>query len=311
MSKKKQERLKCDRMKAYQWEMLSMISSMFDYSMCPDEFRSEFLEWSLLRFGYAAIAKKDGRYYVGYLSWYDYDEYGLPKGQATFWTRKDFSFDVEIGKDCIIGYNNNIRTPEVTIEKYAEMFTEIDTSIKTQVLKSRLCPIPVADDEKIKTALENILQDIELGSTKIIGKTLSPKDLLQGEASKPVEMISLTEPDQIAKVQYLSQLWDDTLKRVSTFYGHALNGVNKRAQVNSDELKGFDTFSMIYPQIMYKARQEMLEECNRVFGTDWSVTFSKAFEHLNETPEERMEEENEPERPLQGEEGAESASDPE
>ena len=52
------------------------------------------------------------------------------------------------------------------------------------------------------------------------------------------------------------------------------------AQVNSDELKGYETLARVYPLIMYEERKRFINECNRVFGTNWEVHFSDAWKHI-------------------------------
>lgn len=277
---------KITNIRGYELAGISMLSSMVRYNGFPKELedKTEFLEWGLLRFGYAAIAYKNGengrKYYFGYISGYDYDEYGLPIGRCSFFTRHGYQFECTIGEDCIIGYNNNIRMPDLMIKKFSGDLAEVDTSIETAVKKTRVNPIPLANNGEVAKALESAMRDIEAGTTKIImRKTTSAQELINPE-SKALETVSLTSPEDVTRIQYLSRLHDDLLKRVFNFYGHSLSGVNKMAQVNSDELKGYETYSMVVPNIMLEARQTMLKKCNEAFGVNWSCEFSEGWKHL-------------------------------
>lgn len=277
---------KTDRNAAYGLMIKSMLYSMFDYKNIP--FRSEFLEWELFNFGYVAIAKHDDEYYVGSLSFWDPDEaYGLPAEGSTgdFITRHGKTFKVTIGEDCVIGYNNSIRTPEAGLYYYPQILTEIDTSIDILVKKSRLNPIPVASNEQEKKAIANALERTEEGKTDVIVQNNILSEL--SDTAKGIPLISLTEPEEIERVQHLSKLHDDILRRGGTFYGHSLQSASKMAQVNEKELEGYDTFSMIYPLSLYKERKLLIDECNQVLGSNFSVTFSRAWKHLLE--EERIE----------------------
>lgn len=290
MNEKKFEKMKnITNLRAYELSGVSMLVSMFAYDFGEDirYTLKEFLEWGFIRFGFSAIAKHNGKYYVGYVSGYEFDEYGLPTGKCSFYTRHGHQFEVTIGENCVIGYNNNIRTPELMIKKFAEMLNETDKSIKVAIKKTRVNPIPLANNSKAAKALEEMMNDIEDGQTKIIMQGgVSAQDLVaQGTPRPAVETVSLTSPEDVTRIQYLSRLHDDLLKRVATFYGHSLSGVNKMAQVNSDELKGYETFAKIYPFIMLEARKNFIEECNSVFGTAWAVDFSPAWEHLAERAE--------------------------
>ena len=163
------------------------------------------------------------------MSGYEFDEYGLPIGRCSFFTRHGYQFECTIGEDCVIGYNNNIRTPDTMIRKFARQLAEVDTSIESAVKKTRVNPIPLANNGEVAKALENAMTDIEAGETKIImRKTTSAQELVNPD-SKALETISLTSPEDVTRIQYLSRLHDDLLKRIFNYYGHSLSGVNKMA----------------------------------------------------------------------------------
>ena len=278
---------KCTNIRSYELAGFSMLASMVRYNGLPTEIadKIEFLEWGFIRFGYSAIAKHEGKYYIGYISGYEFDEYGLPIGRCSFFTRHGYQFECTIGEDCVIGYNNNIRTPDTMIRKFARQLAEVDTSIESAVKKTRVNPIPLANNGEVAKALENAMTDIEAGATKIImRKTTSAQELVNPE-SKALETISLTSPEDVTRIQYLSRLHDDLLKRIFNYYGHSLSGVNKMAQVNSEELKGYETYSKIMPYICLESRKTFISKCNEVFGTDWSCEFSEAWKHLTNNAE--------------------------
>lgn len=278
---------KCTNIRSYELAGFSMLASMVQYNGLPAEIadKIEFLEWGLIRFGYSAIAKHDGKYYIGYVSGYEFDDYGLPIGRCSFFTRHGYQFECTIGEDCVIGYNNNIRTPDTMIRKFARQLAEVDTSIEIAVMKTRVNPIPLANNGEVAKALENAMTDIEAGATKIImRKTTSAQELVNPD-SKALETISLTSPEDVTRIQYLSRLHDDLLKRIFNYYGHSLSGVNKMAQVNSEELKGYETYSKIMPYICLEARKTFMEKCNEVFDTEWYCEFSEAWKHLTITAE--------------------------
>lgn len=267
---------------SYMWLLQNQMFSMFDYKNI--EFRKEFLEWELQRVGFVAIGRHNDKILVGSIVWTVYDEYELPKENSPvdFYTRYGYQFSGILGKDIIIGYNNPIRTPNLEIPYYADMFTEIDKSIRVNVLQSRVASVPLAKDDATKTAIENILSDIEDGKTKTIASTNLMEDLLNN-GEDIVKMLHLTQPEQIERVQYLSKLYDDLLKRYWNIYGHSLQSNGKMAQVSEMELEGYETYSKITPYSMLESRKELIDLCNSTFGTNYSVDFSKAWEHLKET----------------------------
>lgn len=271
----------------------AQLYSMFDYENLPC--RREFIENQLQRWGMGAFAKlSDGVVYFGTISWTEVDSYRIPKGKATFMTLSGGKEEVvEIGKNCVLIFNNAIRTPNLDILFYSNFFTEIDQNIKNVIKKSRLLPIPVVKDNKQKVAIDCILKDIENGNLE----SILQDNLLSsiGEADQGIKTVELTRPDDIQGAQYLSKLYDDILRRFWTKYGHSLSSASKMAQVSSLELEGYQTYSMIEPYAMLEERKNALEECNKLFGTNYSVKFSKAWEHLKEVEEKEVIEEGEKE----------------
>lgn len=262
--------------------ILSMVMGMFDYSEdMLSYFRKEFLERGFLNYGSAAILKKDGKYYAGYWSNVDFDDYGLPTGTADFFTQYRYIASGEIGKDIVIGWNNDIRTPELIFDKFASYLAECDRSIRTAIMNSRLTNNPVACDENEKKAIDIVLDTVYDGKPKtIVQSNLLNKFIQDNGTGNEIRTLKLTDPDYVRNIQYLSNLHDDLLKRICIIYGHSLNGVNKMAQVNSDELKGYETLARVYPLIMFDERKKFINECNRVFGTNWEVYFSDAWKHI-------------------------------
>lgn len=262
--------------------ILSMVMGMFDYSEdMLSYFRKEFLERGFLNYGSAAILKKDGKYYAGYWINVEFDEYGLPTGTADFFTQYRYIASGEIGKDIVIGWNNDIRTPELIFDKFASYLAECDRSIRTAIMNSRLTNNPVACDENEKKAIDIVLDTVYDGKPKtIVQSNLLNKFINDNGNGNEIRTLKLTDPDYVRNIQYLSNLHDDLLKRICIIYGHSLNGVNKMAQVNSDELKGYETLARVYPLIMFEERKKFINECNRVFGTNWEVHFSDAWKHI-------------------------------
>ena len=176
--------------------------------------------------------------------------------------------------------NNDIRTPELIFDKFASYLAECDRSIRTAIMNSRLTNNPVACDENEKTAIDIVLDTIYDGKPKTIVQSNVLNKFMQDNGSNEIRTLKLTDPDYVRNIQYLSNLHDDLLKRICIIYGHSLNGVNKMAQVNSDELKGYETLARVYPLIMFDERKKFINECNRVFGTNWEVHFSDAWKHI-------------------------------
>ncbi|MCF0230251.1 MAG: hypothetical protein HUJ76_11250 [Parasporobacterium sp.] len=161
------------------------------------------------------------------------------------------------------------------------MFAETDISLISCLKKSRVNPLPISANSKVKKAIDEAIDDVEAGNTRAITYEGAFEAIAEG--MEPVTMLSLTDPSQTDKLQYLSKFHDDILRRFMTFYGHSLSSGSKMAQVTSAELEGYTTFARIYPTILLQSRQTWLDEVNEKLQpeTPLTVKFSKPWEHLN------------------------------
>lgn len=275
-SKKELEIIDKLKLRSKYFELFEYVLGMFTYNGLP--WRKEFLEVLWLRYGWAAVGRNDDGVHVGWIAYEDRDENGIPIGQATLTTVNGYEMQGEIDKNIVIGYNNDLRMPELMISEYAEMFTETDKSIRAILDKARLLPIPITKDSKVKAAIDESFKDIKLGNLKAVAYD-GIKDDFAGDGD-PVQMLELTQPEHTDKLQYMSKFYDDLLRRFFTKYGHQLSSASKMAQVSTAELEGYATMSRIYPYILLNARRDMCERCNKILGTDISVDFSEAWQHL-------------------------------
>ena len=278
-TKKGRELLKLLAERNNYFVLFELISSMFTYEGLP--WRQEFIEELLMRWGWAAIGKDENGLHVGYIAYTELDENGIPIGNAELTTRggsEVYQMRGVIDENIVLGYNNNIRLPELKIGLYADLFTETDTSVKSIIQKARLNPIPLARDTKTQKALNDLMSEIQNGNTKAIAYDGMKDDFIEG--GDPVTILHLTEPEHTDKLQYMSKFYDDLLRRILTFYGHPLSSASKMAQVTSAELEGYSTYSRIYPHVLLKERQDFMNKCNEILGTSFSVDFSEAWQHL-------------------------------
>lgn len=248
------------------------LLDMFEYKNLPDTIPKRFLETILHSTGEVFISKIDGELIAshGTLSG-DVDAYGLgteciavcPTGDA----------HGERGKDIAYGINNDTATPDMLVYWIAHLLAETDKSIKLNVIYSRLLKIPKVSNEKDKAMFEEIIKKVMDGEPKAYASS----NALDLEFGSGTETFELTDANKIDKLPYLTQFFEDCLKRFYNFYGQPMQNQNKRAQSISDEIHGQDSVSFIIPIQMLRCRQAMCEEINRIFGTDISVEFSPVW----------------------------------
>jgi len=248
------------------------LLDMFEYENLPDTIPKRFLESILHATGEVFISKINDELIAshGTLSG-DVDAYGLgtdviavcPTGEA----------HGKRGVDIAYGINNDTATPDMLVYWIAHLLGETDKSIKLNVLYSRFLKIPKVCNEKDKAMFEGLVKKLIDGEAQAFASS-SALDLELGSGTEAFE---LTDVNKIDKLPYLTQFFEDCLKRFYNFYGQPMQNQNKRAQSISDEIHGQDSVSFIIPMQMLRCRQALCEEVNRIFGTNISVKFSPVW----------------------------------
>lgn len=259
---------------------IEILSSMFQYTGLP--FPYEYMEQCLIREGVTGIGKcVDGEIIVGTLtSVGNIGTYGLgTEGIVTSWNGSKQARGV-IGKDIVRVFNNNTHTPDLYLSWFADMFSQVDLSIYYNVQYARYNPFILVEDNQTKNAIEKALDNMKSG--KLVTILMSKVNSILG--NKGFEVANISDVKNIDKVQYLSKLHDDLLRRFATMYGQAISSNGKMAQLNEKELEGYDTFSMIIPEDRLEMRKKAIEEINSIFGLSATVDFSTpwkiAYERL-------------------------------
>lgn len=276
------------RNRVYLDHLLEILISMFDYDNLPDTIPKRFLELYLITSGSVGIAEIDGKLTAFRANpTGQVDNYGI--GTDLVGACPNGDFEGTIGKDCVWGINNDFARPDMDIWWEASTLSDIDISLNYNIKYSRVYPMPIAHDSKQKYAFDEAL------SAMLEGDLISvvSDNLIDRELGNEGATLQLTDPTQVERIQHLSRAWEDIWKRFYNKYGHALQTQNKSAQQTTDEIHGMDSTSWIIPIMRLSHRQQMVEEINRIFGTNISVHFSPTWEiqyKLYTTTQEPMQE---------------------
>lgn len=262
---------------------LQMLASMFEYEGLPSSIDTNFLELCLIQYGVCAIVKiDDNRYYAGVPTLLPpLTDYGWGTRVELITRNGEVVNNRVVGKDCALIWNNNTRTSEFDLYRFAENFTDVEISAKSIVRNSRKSPIPVAKNSKLKTAIDEALNNSQngLSDTTVINDVSLQQEINGQTADIPV--LNLTDVKDVDRLQYLSKYHDDLLRRLATLYGHAMQTSGKLAQQSISELQEYDTYSEIMPNIRLTERRKGIEQFNKVFGMNATVEYGKAWKHLN------------------------------
>ena len=273
-----------DELQLHYWCMLEQIlTSMFNYNNLPKGLDKKYIEHTLIRFGCCAIVKINDEYFVGVPALMPpLDNYGIGTEIVVTTYNGQHQKRGKIGENCVLIWNNTEYVGDFIIGWYAKMFKEVDISMEANVFNSRLHPIPVARNSKIKSAIDNIFKSIK-GETKnndtysILSDTAFAEEI-NGTTTK-IDVLNLTDVKDVDKLQYLSKFHDDLLRRFCTLYGHAMQTTGKMAQQTIEEIQGYDSFSMIIPTNRLDEREKGIDEFNHIFGENVTVEYNDAWKN--------------------------------
>lgn len=273
-----------DGLQLYYWCILEQIlTSMFEYNNLSKGLDRKYIEHTLIRFGCCAIVKINNEFFVGVPAIMPpLDNYGIGTEITITTYNGQHQKRGKIGENCVLIWNNTEFVGDFIISWYAKMFKEIDISMNANVINSRFHPIPVARNSKIKSAIDNIFKSIKgenkNDDTYTILSDAAFSDEINGTATK-IDVLNLTDVNNIDKIQYLSKFHDDLLRRFCTLYGHAMQTSGKMAQQTREELQGYNSFSMIIPNNRLEERIKGIDEFNRIFNENVTVNYSEAWNY--------------------------------
>lgn len=190
---------------------------------------------------------------------------------------KQFDNWIENPDIAIIFLNSNY-SPDLNVGIFADLLAELITSIKCNILNSRYTNIPVVEDSKQKTAVDNALADIRNGkATSVLlnmGVSKELCELLGNDGKKDFPTLNLTNVKDSDKIQYLCKAYDDVFRWFYSLYGMNTAGSSKLAQQTREEIMTDNISSLIIPEDMLKCAREGIEMFNKKFGMFATADFS-------------------------------------
>ena len=270
--------------------LLNYLAPMFKYDELPDSIPEEFIERFHMLNGDIAVWKLDDPDAVKYkdeliVSCCGYadkpDVYGIGSRVIASTLSGYVKEDMEDGKDCVVIHNNSMYTSDMAIICYfTDMLTEMFTSLKTNIIYSRLKPVfKVSDDKEaaaVTEAFKNKNHDsepIQITSTNVLADALAEA----GAGVETIKVLDITDVKNADKLQYIVKAIDDAFRWFFSMIGQAIQGNGKLAQQTVDEVQGTTSMSFILPNDRLKMRRKGWEKANELFGTNVTVDFSDAW----------------------------------
>lgn len=265
--------------------LFNSIIDMFDFEGLPESIDKTMFFRFLYSNGMCAIPLTEDEPPVcicsrgGDINAYGYGE----KIIAT--TQNGKSYSGIVGEDIALFKNNCYMYPEFYLLQTVDLLTELYTSLKCNIINSRLAPIGKAKTDTDKAAIEKAFIDIYKGKPA----TVKNADLF-GDDGEIIE--NFTKPENAAYIPYLSQLEDDILQKFYYHYGLNLNNVNKRAQVSAEEIQGADPLVWTVPlqklselEKGFATLRKKWSNASVKFGSVWALEYEKFKRSYTQTEE--------------------------
>ena len=184
--------------------------------------------------------------------------------------------EIEVNKDIVLFYNTAYGKPDYNILWLAKMLGETDISIYKNIIYARYAPLLRGKSEKEKKQLEEAIDKIVAGELSILVSDDTFEDLL---ANNQEIVLNVTDVGNSDKIQYLSHLYQDFIKRFTMDYGCPISGVEKMAQQNNAEINGDVAYSWLVPIDMLNQAKLGVERCKELWP---ELTIEAHFGTLHE-----------------------------
>lgn len=156
-------------------------------------------------------------------------------------------------EDIVLFYNTAYAKPDFNIYWLARMMGETDISIYKNIIYARYAPLLRVKSEKERKQMEDAIEKIVEGEVSTMVSDDTFEDLL---ANNQDPIINISDVGNSDKIQYLSHLFQDFIKRFTMRYGCPISGVEKMAQQNNAEINGDVAYSWLLPIDMLNQAKE-------------------------------------------------------
>ena len=169
--------------------------------------------------------------------------------------------------EIIVCRNNPLCLPNTAQnEWFSELKSEADVSLKCMILLTRLSKIIEALTDGQKDQIEAAFKNIKEGLPVVVTSSIV----------QDLKIQELTDPEFIDKIQYISGLMQEIDKRENNLKGIDLELLDKRAQVNSNELKQYDDITTLDYMTRFVERMRFVDEMKKA-GFDLEIVPSPIF----------------------------------
>ena len=256
----------------YRDRLTDIALSCVKWKNLPEEIDPRFLEWCLFYDGMAIFFKDDITekfVCIQVMPSGQFNMYRIPKERTAYAVNGYQNSDLNEHNSVII-YNNLLRKPSVQdIEIYAKKLTNIDLTLNVNV-NAQKTPIAIICDETQRLTFQQLYQNYAGNMPFIFGD--------KGLNLDNVKSIN-TQADY--KGEELNKLKTDIWNEALTYLGVSNVQYQKKERINTEEINRSMGGAFASRRSRIKARQNAVEEINKMFGLSIEVDFEDEVDKLD------------------------------
>lgn len=277
---------------SYENRLSNFLTSMFD-SKGNNLFnqrkwdRCEF-ELLLLLLGKVAVWKLDGELVfstVDFIGNIDFMGIGKDANCTTLNGHNKVFKDWRTSDEVVIIFNNENHTPDMNVERFANLMGETWTSMRSAVQGTRYSKVFCVANQQEQTEVQTAIDSVKDGKPMIVrSNRMTPA------SEQTINSIKLTDFQESDKIQYLSTFMTWIERNFINLYGMASQGADKVAQQNEAEIKNGAFSSWIEVLSRLEERKKGFEKVKEVFGVEidyglsevWQKEYDRLFAEVEE-----------------------------
>lgn len=244
------------------YEQLKLIAlSRVKYKNLPNHIKEEWIERYLFSEGYCMFFNDDTLgLMVTKCNREGLNPYDEPTDLRPIATNYQNTKTYKNGVDCVFMKNNDMATAtRLLVQLFAYRLSELTRTIDVNV-KAQKTPILIKVRDKQRLTLKNVYTQYE-GNEPVI---FEDKNAELGN----FEVIKTDAPIVFDKLQLQKH---QVMNEFLTMMGINNANQDKKERLVDDEVQANNEIVEVYFESMFKARQQAVEEINRLFGTNIEV----------------------------------------
>lgn len=259
-------------------QLLSICMGIFKWSNLPESIDGRNIELQLLTTGHCVLYYLKNKLLTSRTTLYDYDAYYQPT-HFTYAQPAQGSGDLPLSSPtATIIYNNNLLNSVDGLELdgslmsyigyYARQLADISSTINIYAVNSRITDYPTAKNDSVKKSLEKFFDFWKLGKHNII----STDNIILDSFDVKERGHKLTSDTLMNYIDSHDRILENFYRGIGVKFK-----MNKRAQINVDEVSSDEQLLVISTSDMLKERKKGVDIMNKKFGLNVTVELNEEF----------------------------------